>query len=146
MSSAARRARSGSSSRTMGTPNAAMIASPMYFSTVPPHDSMRADMAEKKAVRSDRSRSGSRRSPSAVDPVTSANKMVTSLRSSSRTPAEPGPRSVPQLGQKRAERATGVPHDGQGRTSAAPHVGQKVADSRTGEPQDQQFAMVNYGP
>ena len=36
MSSAARTARSASSSRTVGMPNTAITASPMYFSTVPP--------------------------------------------------------------------------------------------------------------
>ncbi len=38
MPSAARTARSGSSSCAVGTPNTAMIASPMNFSTVPPND------------------------------------------------------------------------------------------------------------
>src|SRR5690349_7745661 len=55
--------------------------------------------------------SGSSCSPRAVDPVTSANRMVTTLRTSSiRRLAS----SVPQLEQKRAVTALATPHTGQG--------------------------------
>jgi hypothetical protein len=45
--SAARSARAGSSSCATGTPNAAMIASPMNFSTVPPSASISSRIAAK---------------------------------------------------------------------------------------------------
>ena len=82
MRSAARSALAGSSSCTRGTPNAAMIASPMNFSTVPPSASISARMAAKKAPMTSFSASASSRSPSAVEPVMSANSTVTTLRSS----------------------------------------------------------------
>ncbi len=47
MSAAARTARSASSSWTCGTPNTAMTASPMNFSTVPPWRSIGARIASK---------------------------------------------------------------------------------------------------
>src|SRR2546426_4715944 len=82
ISSDAWSARAASSSLTTGAPNTAMTASPMNFSTVPPQDAMAADIAEKYASRTERSRSGSSRSPSSVEPMTSANRIDTSLRSS----------------------------------------------------------------
>jgi hypothetical protein len=47
MRSAARSARAGSSSCAVGTPNAAITASPMNFSTVPPSASISSRIAEK---------------------------------------------------------------------------------------------------
>ena len=82
MRSAARSARAGSSSCTRGTPKAAITASPMNFSTVPPSASISARMAAKKAPITSFSPSASSRSPSAVEPVMSANSTVTTLRSS----------------------------------------------------------------
>lgn len=74
-----------------------MMASPMNFSTVPPQEAMTADIAEKYEARRERRRSGSRCSPSSVDPVTSANRTVTSLRSSAARSA--GLTEAPQDGQ-----------------------------------------------
>ena len=47
ISSAACSARAASSSRTLGTPKTAITASPMNFSTEPPHASTTADMVGK---------------------------------------------------------------------------------------------------
>ena len=47
MRSAARKALEGSSSCAVGTPNAAMTASPMNFSTVPPSASISSRIAPK---------------------------------------------------------------------------------------------------
>ena len=47
ISAAARTARRASSSWTTGTPNTAITASPMYFSTVPPWRSMTSRMLAK---------------------------------------------------------------------------------------------------
>jgi hypothetical protein len=101
MRRAARSARAGSSSCTCGTPNAAMTASPMNFSTVPPSASISARMAAKNAPMTSFSRSASSRSPRAVEPVMSANRTVTTLRSS-RAAAGTRASSRPQPLQKRA--------------------------------------------
>ena len=80
--SAARTARSGSSSCASGTPKTPTTASPMNFSITPPWDSMRA----RQICWYSRSRreisSASKRSPSAVDPTRSQNRAVMTLRSS----------------------------------------------------------------
>ncbi len=47
MPTAARTARSASSSCERGSPNTAMMASPMYFSILPPCRSISADIAAK---------------------------------------------------------------------------------------------------
>jgi len=79
---AARTARSGSSSCAAGTPKTAMIASPMNFSTVPPW-ARRISLADSNAWPSDaRTTSGSWLRPISVDPTMSANRTVTSFRSS----------------------------------------------------------------
>ena len=52
---------------TVGTPNTAMTASPMNFSTVPPWRSTMARISSKYRPSSSRSASGSSRSPSAVE-------------------------------------------------------------------------------
>ena len=92
----------------------------MNFSTVPPHASIAAEAAEYQAWSTARSRSGSSRSPSAVEPVTSAKSTVTSLRASSVVSAglavpdgrragraEPAPdgRTAPQVAQVSVHRA-----------------------------------------
>ncbi len=79
---AARTARSASSSCSTGMPKTAMTASPMNFSTVPPCRSITSFMAAKYRLMRPRTASGSRRSPMAVDPVTSLNRIVTTLRAS----------------------------------------------------------------
>ncbi len=47
MPTAARTARSASSSCARGTPNTAMMASPMYFSTLPPWRAIGSPIASK---------------------------------------------------------------------------------------------------
>jgi hypothetical protein len=101
MRSAARSARAGSSSCARGTPNAAITASPMNFSTVPPSASISTRIAAKKAAMTSFSCSASRRSPRPVESDTSANSTVTSLRSSA-AGAGVAPSSAPQPLQKRA--------------------------------------------
>src|SRR5580658_1308498 len=77
---AARTARSASSSWRTGTPKTAMTASPMNFSTVPPCCSITFRAASKYRRITSRRLSGSSRSPSAVEPVTSQKSTVTVLR------------------------------------------------------------------
>ena len=77
ISTAARTARSASSSCSCGTPNTAMIASPMNFSIVPPWRSTGVCIAPYHRLRSARSDSGSRRSPSSVKPARSQKSTVT---------------------------------------------------------------------
>jgi hypothetical protein len=86
ISSAARTARSASSSCTAGTPKTAITASPMNFSTVPPWYSTICFIRSKYDARSVRSRSGSTDSPRAVEPVRSQKRMVTVLRCSGTGP------------------------------------------------------------
>src|SRR3989441_3486271 len=105
---AARSARSASSSRTIGTPKVAMTESPMNFWTVPPQASIVEVMPEKTRWRRPRQRSGSKRSPSVVDPVMSAKRTVTSLRSS----IARSPTAAPQAGQKRAPAGIAAEHWG----------------------------------
>ena len=54
----------------------------MYFSSVPPHEAITSDIASKYVRSSARSRSGSSCSPSSVEPITSAKRIVATLRSS----------------------------------------------------------------
>ncbi len=63
-------------------PNTAITASPMNFSTVPPWRSITAAISSKKRPITRRRVSGSSFSPRAVEPVTSANTTVTTLRTS----------------------------------------------------------------
>ncbi len=79
-STAARAARRASSSWTSGTPNTAMTASPMNFSTVPPCRSSTLRATSKYLDITLRSDSESRRSPRDVESVTSENSTVTVLR------------------------------------------------------------------
>ena len=109
ISTAARHARSASSSCATGTPNTAITASPMNFSTVPPCDSTIPRIRSKYRASSARNASGSVDSPSAVDPVTSQNSTVTVFRCSWLSPASgavqnpqnwnPSGFSLPQAGQ-----------------------------------------------
>jgi hypothetical protein len=64
------------------TPNTAITASPMNFSTAPPCDSTIAFIRSKYLASKARSASGSVDSPSAVEPVTSQNSTVTVFRCS----------------------------------------------------------------
>src|SRR6266852_1666885 len=74
-------ARAASSSRVSGTPNIAITASPTYLSTMPPRRWISRASAVKYEPRTARSSSGSRRSPSGVDPEISALRTVTTFRS-----------------------------------------------------------------
>ncbi len=93
--SAARTARSGSSSWAAGTPNTPSTASPMNFSTTPPCASicLRARVKYADSIRS--MSSGSADSDVAVKPTRSQNSAVTTLRSSG---GGCGGRSRPQSG------------------------------------------------
>ena len=90
-----------------GTPNTASTASPTNFSLSPPNRSTSALTSAKSSPWRTRSSSGSMRSPSAVDPATSAKRTVTTRRS-----------SCVHSGAARRARS-GVPHVGQ---NAAPGV------------------------
>ena len=114
ISAAARHARSASSSCATGTPNTAITASPMNFSTVPPCDSTIPLIRSKYRASSARNASGSVDSPSAVEPVTSQNSTVTVFRCSRPPPAsgaaqkpqnwKPSGFSLPQAGQAATSR------------------------------------------
>ena len=111
ISAAARTARMPSSSWTTGTPKTATTASPMNFSTDPPCRSRTALMESNHRPMIERNASGSRRSPRPVEPVTSANTTVTTLRASR---AASGTASVaPHDMQNRATSGFGVEQLGQ---------------------------------
>ena len=85
--SPARIARSASSSCVTGAPNSARIPSPARSLTVPPKASTASTMRRTAPPRTSRASSGSMRSVSWVEPTTSANRAVTTLRSSRISPA-----------------------------------------------------------
>ena len=142
MASAHRIARSGSSSCTIGAPNAATTASPMNFSTVPPNRRTSSAMASKNGRRTARRSSGSSRVESSVDAVRSANSIETTLRSSRSAGgsaiASAGASGVPQAPQKRFAIGLAVPQEGQRRCISDPHEPQKRLPSRFGAPHDGQ--------
>ena len=92
IASAARTARSGSSSWAVGAPKTAITASPMNFSTVPPWRSSSARTRAWYGESRPRTSSGSSRSACAVKPTRSTKTMVTVLRSS--PPAARSPRAA----------------------------------------------------
>ena len=98
ISTAARQARNASSSCTAGTPNTAITASPMNFSTEPPCDSTIPRITSKYRANSARNASGSVDSPNAVEPTTSQNSTDTTFRRS----AEPPPSAAPHASQNLA--------------------------------------------
>ena len=99
--SAARTARSGSSSWATGAPKTAITASPMNFSTVPPRCSTFQRSRAWNGSRSRRTSSGSSRSASVVKPTRSAKSTVT-VRRSAEASTPPGSGSAaPQAPQKR---------------------------------------------
>ena len=81
-----------------------MTASPMNFSTVPPSASISSRIAIAYAPRTSCRSSGSSSSPSGVEPVMSAKRTVTSLRSAAPTPSSAAS-GRPQCEQKRASSA-----------------------------------------
>src|SRR4249919_3103213 len=84
--SAARIARSASSSCVTGAPKSARIPSPARSLTVPPNASTASTIRRTAPPRTSRASSGSIRSVSCVEPTTSANRAVTTLRSSRISP------------------------------------------------------------
>ena len=116
-SAAARTARRASSSRTTGMPNTAMTASPMNFSTVPPWRSNTARVRSKYRPMTSVRDSGSKRSPSPVEPARSLNTTVTTFRT---RPASSSSRAIaaPQLEQNRAPTGLGTPQTTQARIPA----------------------------
>src|SRR3954469_23700471 len=114
-SAAARTARSASSSRMFGIPNTAITASPMNFSTVPPWRSMTPRIASQYRVNTPCRRSGSRRSPSAVDPTMSAKRIVTVRRAPACGSTAKG---APHAGQNEKSSGAARPQFRQRRTAA----------------------------
>ena len=103
---AARTARSGSSSCATGAPNNASTPSPSTLSIVPPN-SMTSAMSRSKASSSNRfARSGSRYSTRPVYPTMSANNTVISRRSS----VVVATTWCPQNGQNRAPSGSACRH------------------------------------
>ena len=97
-------------------PKTAITASPMNFSTVPPWLSITAAISSKYRPITRRRASGSSRSPSAVEPVTSAKTIVTTFRTSA-AGASASPSGVAQFWQKRALSAFSSPQEGHRFTS-----------------------------
>ena len=110
MSSAARTARSASSSWSRGTPNTAITASPMNFSTTPPWRCTAACIASKYRAMTRRNSSGSSRSPRPVKPATSVNTTVTTFRAPAAMRSSQDPRAAPQRWQNLAESSFWAPH------------------------------------
>src|SRR6266700_7271181 len=81
---AARTARSASSSCAVGAPNRASTPSPARSLMVPPNASTAPTTRATASPTMSLTSSGSRRSPSAVEPTRSANNAVTTFRSSRR--------------------------------------------------------------
>ncbi len=115
--SAASAARSGSSSWASGTPKSAQIPSPMYAWTWPPYSSTARLMRVTHSPTSAFTSAGESRSPSDVEPTTSAKSAVTG-RSSSVAPTAwkawaEGVSAAPHSGQKRATGGDSTPQAGQ---------------------------------
>src|SRR5262245_20609933 len=146
IASAARTARSASSSCAWGIPKTARIASPTNFSVTPPYLSTSAFTSSKSSPWSARTSSGSGRSPRAVGPARSAKRIETTRRSScSGTPAErraPACSAVPQEEQNAAEADWSEPQAGHSIRSEAPQVGQKRPSTGTSEPHETQVAAT----
>src|SRR5688572_8526359 len=111
MRSAARTARSASSSCETGAPKTAMTASPMNFSTVPPKRSMSAFTRSWYGRSVARTSSGSARSERSVKPTRSTKRTETTFRSSVAAGASSS--APPQPRQKRARSGFSSPHAGQ---------------------------------
>ncbi len=109
--SAARMARSGSSSWAFGVPNSARMASPLNFSKVPPWASSSPRTRAWYGATSDFTSSGSRFSERAVDPTRSTKIAVMTLRSS--LGAGAAARGLPQKPQSRNFAGFSSPHEGQ---------------------------------
>ena len=111
IASAARTARSGSSSCATGAPKTAMTASPMNFSTVPPKRSMSAFTRSWYGRSVARTSSGSARSERFVNPTRSTKSTETTFRSSPVGVSAASDR--PHERQKRARSGFSSPQCGQ---------------------------------
>ena len=143
--SAARSARAGSSSCAIGTPNTAITASPMNFSTVPPSRLDHLAHRDEVGVEHLAEPLGIEALAEPVDPVTSANRTVTSFRSAalvaagSALAAAPASVGAPHAGQNMASAGSSRPHDRHTASSALPQAGQKRAPAATSAPQFPHF-------
>src|SRR2546425_7328246 len=151
MASAARKARSGSSSWATGAPKTAITESPTNFSTNPSNRAISADMAWNRSFWNARTSSGSERSLSAVKPERSANSTVTGRRSASAPwlgDVAAGPRVAdtgstgraavnadPHFGQNAKSWAHTKLHAGQAAGSLRPHFGQNAKPDSVSKPQ-----------
>src|SRR6185503_1084380 len=164
-SSAARTARSASSSRATGAPQTAITASPMNFSTVPPYRPITSEARSKYRLRTSRTSSASFSSANGVKPTRSANRTLTRRRSATgldpsgldgdgltptggsvadaraagdaaRTPACSG---VAHSEQNLAVGGLTVPQVGQAEANPDPHSVQNFAPGRFSVPQTGQF-------
>ena len=142
IASAARIARSASSSCEIGAPNTAITASPMYLSIVPSYRWICRASAPKYEPRIPRSSSGSSFSASGVEPERSAKRIVTTLRCSRSASAVSAAtwRDALEVGAAAAA--------GAGAWAAAigvPQLGQKRSFARIVDPQFAQVALVRAG-
>src|SRR5207248_5007536 len=110
--SAARTARSASSSCATGAPKTAMMPSPVSLSTCPPKVLTAPASAAITRSMTAPTRSGSRSSAQAVKSDRSPNSTVTTRRSVAGSSAAAGS-AAPQLWQNRAPGTATVPHTGQ---------------------------------
>src|SRR5512141_1296682 len=97
----------------MGMPKTAITASPMNFSTVPPWRSIASVIAAKYRDITRRTASGSSRSPSAVDPVTSQKITVTVFLTSPAAVGADSGSGLPQALQNLAPPGFSAPQFGQ---------------------------------
>src|SRR5205085_245379 len=109
--SAARTARSASSSWATGAPKTAITASPTNFSIVPPKRSISCFIRAWYGRRTARTSSGSARSERPVNPTRSTKRTDTTFRSSAGSSAVS--RAVPHERQKRARSGFSSPQAGQ---------------------------------
>ncbi len=133
-SSAARTARSASSSWATGLPQTAMTASPMNFSMTPPYRPTTSWARSKYRPRVSRTSSLSRPSAKGVKPTRSAKRMLTRRRSAAGSPiVDPpattapalDPSGAPQSPQKRLPGGFGAPQAAQFDARVEPQSPQK---------------------
>src|ERR1700736_1738388 len=144
-SSAARTARSASSSWDAGVPQTATTASPINLSTEPPYRAMTLRAVSKYRVRTSRTSSGSRLSDRVVKPTRSAKSTDTTRRSVagmtvSPTPPVSGPsaRAAPQSPQNFSPGWFAPPQAGHATASGAAHWAQNLRPGRFSAPQREQ--------
>ena len=138
--SAARTARSGSSSWATGAPKTAITASPMNFSTVPPRCSTFQRSRAWNGSSSRRTSSGSSRSASVVKPTRSAKSTVT-VRRSAEASTPPGLRQAQRHRRRRSGSLPGSRRRSSGRRARSERIAaralypsRRVAASRAAIP------------